>query len=244
MTKLPIKAIFFDLDETLVENHIPVRKLFPTVFFNFVDQIGEEHKHVFFEHLQTQVNGLWLNMFAQDIAPEQQLVNCFIKALNKTRSISAIKVPSLAKQMVAHSIDLASNNVEMHEGAIETLEELRRHKLAVGLTTNGMDSSEMGKIRTVGIEPYFDNITISAEARVHKPEKPIFDLALSRANANADQAWFVGDHITNDIAGAVRAGLHAIYYNPTYLDTESSFANVVERPDYTIHSLPEILEYL
>ena len=81
-----LKAVFFDLDETLIKNHIPVRQLFPTVFHQHQDKIGEENKQIFFEELQPEIKGLWDRMFESDIHPEQQLVTCFIKALNKTRA--------------------------------------------------------------------------------------------------------------------------------------------------------------
>ena len=244
MSKHNLKAVFFDLDETLIKNNIPIRALFPKVFFDFIDVIGEEHKLIFFNTLQNQVKGLWTGMFESKINPEQQLVNCFIKTLNKTGAVHPVKVPSLAKQMVAHFIDLAANNIELHDGAIETLEGLQQRDISIGLITNGLVSIQSRKIASLNLEPYFDTITISAEARAHKPDKPIFDLALKRSAVTADQAWFVGDHITNDIAGARRAGIHSIYYNPHKINVESSFAPVLERPDYTINSLTEILEFL
>lgn len=239
-----LKAVFFDLDETLVRNHIPVRQLFPTVFADFQDIIGIENKMVFFEVLQSEVKGLWMRMFSSDICPEQQLTTCFIKALNKTKAITPVKVPSLARKMVEHFFCLGSENVELHDGAIKTLENLRSKDITLGLITNGMKTLQQGKINTLGIEQYFDTITISAEARAHKPSKPIFDLAMSRAGTEPDQSWHVGDHITNDIAGAVRAGMHGIFYNPTNLHVERSFVGVLERPDYTINHLSELLEYL
>ena len=60
----------------------------------------------------------------------------------------------------------------------------------------------------------------------------------------ADKAWFVGDHVTNDIVGSVNAGMNSVYYNPTNLQVEKSFAGVIERPNYTINHLSELLEYL
>lgn len=244
MNKSQVKAIFFDLDETLIKNHIPVRKLFPTVFYNFVDQIGEQNKYVFFEALKSQINGLWLKMFDSDICPEQQLINCYLNSLNATKVINPGQISLLAEQMAAHFINLAAQNIQLHDGAIETLETLKKRDIKIGLITNGMVSMQMGKLGTLELENYFDTITISAEARAHKPAKAIFELALSRANVTPDQAWHVGDHIENDVSGAVKAGLHGIYYNPTHLHVENSFADVLERPHYTINSLIEIADYI
>jgi len=239
-----LRAVFFDLDETLIKNNIPVRQLFPKVFFDFQNEIGLENRAAFFDVLQKEVKGLWMRMFDSKICPEQQLVTCFIKALNNTRAINPTVVPRMAKRMVAHFFKLGSFNVELHPGAIETLDGLRERGIIIGIVTNGMETLQIGKIKRLRLDEHIDNLTISAEARAHKPDKAIFDLALSRAGVDAEHAWFVGDHITNDVSGAIRAGLHSIYYNPQNLHVERSFVGVVERPDYTINHLTELLEYL
>jgi len=239
-----LHAVFFDLDETLIQNNIPVRSLFPRVFADFQDALGMENRKAFFDVLQAQVQGLWLNMFDSDTSPEQQLITCFIKAINNTKAISPTKSPGLAKAMVLHFFELGSKNVELHEGALETLSALRKKKVTVGIITNGIERLQTGKINRLGLNKYVDNITISSEARAHKPDKAIFDLALSRANVHADNAWFVGDHVTNDVEGAINAGMSSVYYNPKNLHVEKSFAGVIERPNYTINHLTELLEYL
>jgi len=199
-----LHAVFFDLDETLIKNNIPVRKLFPRVFVDFKDAI----------------------------------------AINNTKAISPTKAPGLAKAMVAHFFELGSKNVELHDGAIETLNGLREKGVTIGIVTNGIETLQMGKIKQLGLDKYIDNLTISGEARAHKPDKEIFDIALSRAKGQVENAWFVGDHVTNDIVGSVNAGMNSIYYNPTNLRVEESFAKVIERPNYTINHLTELLEYL
>jgi len=236
--------VFFDLDETLIKNNIPVRSLFPRVYSDFKDAIGTENRGAFFEVLQEEVSGLWLRMFDSETSPEQQLVTCFIKAINNTKAISPTKSPGLAKAMVQHFFELGSRNVELHDGALETLNALRKKRITTGIITNGIEKLQSGKIKQLGLHKYIDNITISGEARAHKPDKAIFDLALSRAKVEAKNSWFVGDHVKNDIAGAVKAGLNSVYYNPHNLHIEKSFAGVVERPNYTINHLTELLEYL
>ena len=238
------RAVFFDLDETLIKNNIPVRKLFPRVYSDFKEAIEPKSRKIFFEVLQYEVKKLWIHMFDSDTSPEQQLVNCFVKALNETNSLSPDRTPKLAKVMVTHFFKLGAHNVELHDGVIETLTALRKKGITIGIVTNGIKTLQKGKIRHLKLEQYVDSIIISGEAGAHKPDQEIFDLALSKANVTANQAWFVGDHVTNDVAGAVKAGLTSVYYNPQNLHVEKSFVGVLERPDYTINHLSELLEYL
>jgi len=238
------QAVFFDLDETLIKNNIPVRQLFPHVFSDFKDQIGVDNRRAFFDVLRIEIQGLWENMFTKNISPEQQLITCFITALNNTQAIDPTKTPHLAKEMVAHFITLGSRNVELHDGAIEALVGLRKKGITTGIITNGLETLQTGKIKQLQLDQYIDNITISAQAGAHKPDTKIFNLALSKAQTTPDRAWFVGDHVTNDVAGAIRAGMRSVYYNPHNIHVEKSFAGVIERPNYTINHLNEILEYV
>jgi len=36
----------------------------------------------------------------------------------------------------------------------------------------------------------------------------------------------IGDHAINDVAGAIRAGLGGVYYNPRGLSVDEAFANL------------------
>ena len=45
-----------------------------------------------------------------------------------------------------------------------------------------------------------------------KPNKRIFDLALEKADLQADEVWYVGDQYECDIVGARNAGIFPIWY--------------------------------
>jgi FMN phosphatase YigB (HAD superfamily) len=54
----------------------------------------------------------------------------------------------------------------------------------------------------------------------------------------------IGDHPTNDVAGGMRAGMAGVYYNPKFHSLETAFAELTERPNYTINSLSELNDLL
>jgi FMN phosphatase YigB (HAD superfamily) len=72
----------------------------------------------------------------------------------------------------------------------------------------------------------------------------VFELALQRANVPAKQAIQIGDHATNDVAGAIRAGLGGVFYNPGDLALEESFIDVSERPTHHIQHLSQVLDLI
>jgi len=56
----------------------------------------------------------------------------------------------------------------------------------------------------------------SADILLSKPDRNIFDIAVSYAGLNAGSCWYCGDSFTPDIYGAKRAGL-----TPVLIDTQS-----------------------
>ena len=61
------------------------------------------------------------------------------------------------------------------------------------------------------INHLFDDIIISYEVGLIKPDPAIFDLALSRLGISAHDTVFIDDRIKN-IHGARQHGIHAIHY--------------------------------
>lgn len=239
-----LKAIFFDLDETLIENKIPVRELFARMYFDFEEQLGAQNKELFFTALREQAANLWGSMFDTDVAPEQQFINCFASCITTTGAASGDKALAIGQNMFDHYQNLSSSNVVFHDGALALLTELSNRGIITGLITNGMEQIQLGKVHAMDIHNKVDHVTVSAQARAHKPHAPVFNLALDRAGVSAKHAIQIGDHATNDVAGAIRAGLGGVFYNPGELVLEESFAGLPERPTHHIHHLSDVLGLL
>jgi putative hydrolase of the HAD superfamily len=70
------------------------------------------------------------------------------------------------------------------------------------------------------IDDAFDDLVISAEVGLVKPDLAIYNLALERLNVEADHAIFVDD-FTQNIAAATDIGMHAVHFiNPKQAVTE------------------------
>jgi epoxide hydrolase-like predicted phosphatase len=61
------------------------------------------------------------------------------------------------------------------------------------------------------IDDAFDDLVISAEVGMAKPDPAIYRLALERLNVEADRAVFVDDFSQN-IAAAAEIGMHAVHF--------------------------------
>jgi len=61
------------------------------------------------------------------------------------------------------------------------------------------------------IDDAFDDLVISAEVGLAKPDPAIYSLALNRLNVSADRSVFVDD-FENNIATAAEIGIHAVQF--------------------------------
>ena len=101
------------------------------------------------------------------------------------------------------------------DGAAELLAEVRRRGARVVAVTNNLVAEQEHKLRYTGMRDLFDGLVISEAAGVSKPDPAIFELALRVAGASAQEAIMLGDSWTNDVMGAVGAGLAAAWLDRT-----------------------------
>ena len=133
--------------------------------------------------------------------------------------------------------------VEAEAGAQEALLRLRaRYRLVVA--TNAADSPAADvrlALARVGLDEYIDDVISSADVGDHKPNYGFFRAALLREGIRGlpldpRRAVMVGDGTTNDIAGAQRAGIRTVWYNPA----KRRFPDGAQPPDVVIRKLTEL----
>ena len=133
--------------------------------------------------------------------------------------------------------------VEAEAGAQEALLRLRaRYRLVVA--TNAADSPAADvrlALARVGLDEYVDEVISSADVGDHKPNYAFFRAALLHEGVRGlpldpRRAVMVGDGTTNDIAGAQRAGIRTIWYNPT----KRRFPEGAQPPDAVIRKLTDL----
>jgi len=99
---------------------------------------------------------------------------------------------------------------ELFPEVLPTLTELRTRGLELGIVSN-FDTRLFDVLRGLGIADCFDTVTISSLAHAAKPAPKIFELALEKHAVDAADAMHVGDSITDDVEGARKAGLKAVW---------------------------------
>ncbi len=85
-----------------------------------------------------------------------------------------------------------------------------RQTYKVGLISNAWDGLRSW-IRQEKIEDAFDHLTISAEARIAKPDPRIYQHALAAFGVQPEEAIFVDDFSEN-IAACRKLGMHGVFF--------------------------------
>jgi putative hydrolase of the HAD superfamily len=127
---------------------------------------------------------------------------------------------------------------EVFADAVSALTRLREsHSMA--LVTNGAGCLQREKLGASGLGDFFDAVVVSADLGVAKPDASVFEHVLTQLDVDGADAVMVGDSISNDIDGALAAGLGAIWVNRNGGATPDR-ADLVEIS--TLSDLPGALE--
>jgi putative hydrolase of the HAD superfamily len=110
----------------------------------------------------------------------------------------------------------ALDAIKLYPDALETVRGLRRLGLKVGVLTNGPSDLQRRKLALLGLEGELDAVAISGELGVSKPDPEAFRAAVALLGLEPAEVAMVGDHIANDVAGALAAGLGAAVWVERY----------------------------
>jgi HAD superfamily hydrolase (TIGR01549 family) len=194
-SRSPVRAVFFDLDDTLC------------------DTIGtrEARARVAFECLCQTHSGLDVDV----------LVRRALEPLSEPRSAVGVRgvltelglLESTAGAAALKAVRSYYEPLCLFDGVKETLDELRG-SYALGVITNWESEEEQRrKLEHLGLHASFRYFIVSDSAGYVKPDPRIFEHACGLADVEPAEAVFVGDRLDVDIAGAKGAGMRAVWFN-------------------------------
>lgn len=203
-----VRAVLFDLDDTLFDHRHCARAALAGVRrMHRCFQAMEERA------LETAHAGILEELHLEVIAGRLDLDTARIERFRRLYARAGITPDDELAVRTAHAYrDHYIQARAPIDGAIPLLETIRRHAQVV-VVSNNLLKEQQAKMRDCGLDRYVDVLVVSEEAGVSKPDPAIFTIALERARVSAGEAVMVGDSWTNDIEGARRAGIRAVWFN-------------------------------
>jgi putative hydrolase of the HAD superfamily len=133
------------------------------------------------------------------------------------RSLRAVGIADeqVAKVVTDFHHELTTASFRLFEDVESFLVLLRSNGLRTAITTNGASETQREKISATGLDKLVDVAVVSAEVGAAKPDEAIFIAALDSLGCEPSDTCHIGDSLAGDIAGALGAGLTAIWMNRT-----------------------------
>ena len=219
---MPIRAVGFDLDYTLV---VPARER-SELLAEAVEAVGagpigrEAYLEAHREHLTGETRAPIFETLLEGEDGEgtaRELAETYRRVINE-----AIAPAPGVESMLA---DL-------------------RERYPVGLLTNGPVAAQRSKLETLGWADAFDAVVVSGDLEAGKPDPGAFEALCSALESSPAETAYVGDDPEFDVGGAKSAGLTAVQVcfegGPAADPRADAHVDRDELPE----RLPEVLETL
>ena len=197
--------IIFDADETLFDFKKSERYAFKNTMLEFNINYDENYHLNIYKDINTAI---WKELEDGLITQKKLKVERF-KRLSDALNAGFDKV-EFSKSYMKH-LSYASFLYDDSLALIESLSKDYR----LSIITNGLKDVQNNRIRKSIIGKYFEDIVISEEVEVSKPDPKIFEHALNNLNyTNKNKVLMVGDSLTSDIQGGINFGIDTCWFNP------------------------------
>ncbi|MBP1963638.1 HAD family hydrolase [Paenibacillus aceris] len=259
----PIKAIIFDLDNTLLWDERSISEAFKAACQGAAEtvdvdpsalerEVRESSERLFkemacYDYAKmieiTHLEALWGRFDAKEhptflelgqLAPIYQK-SAWTQGLHKL----GIDDPGLGETLALRFAKERRERPLVYETTFEVLKALRP-KYQLLLLTNGAPDLQQEKVDSIpGLAEYFDHILISGSFGRGKPDPAIFEHALELLGITAEEAVMVGDNLDTDIKGALAVGMRNVWINH-----HQQTAPLNNLPSHEIAALNELIAIL
>ncbi len=256
-----IKAVIFDLDDTLVVEQASAQDAFlvacalahrkygtnPTELCRTVREKSRElwHRSPARPYCVSIGISSWEGLWARFYGDEQNLkiLREWAPVYQRESWLCALAEHGVDDLLFADELSAVFQKERrlrhiVYPDVMPVLQALR-DKYKLGLVTNGTPDLQREKLRGSKLGVFFDVVIISGEVGIGKPDPRVFNLVCERLDVGSETAVVVGNSLGRDISGAQRAGIRAVWLNRDNRERNGSV-----KPDYEIESLNELCEYL
>lgn len=137
---------------------------------------------------------------------------CRVRRLGQLlEEVGVVEVDGEAAAQLYHAV--SRTHYRPLPGALELVQALQARGVRLAVLTNYPRAVQTAKLAACGLTPYLTAAVTTSDAPP-KPDPASYRAACSALGVQPQEAAMLGDHWHNDVAGAVSAGLRAVWYNP------------------------------
>ena len=198
-------GLVFDVDDTLYEQIVPFENAFRSLFDIDIDMekfylLSRYYSDVKFEASR---NGD-MTMDEYHIYRIQEAAKDLGVYLTDEQALNMQKEYKKNQQ-----------KLQMSDITVSILELAKKNNVKLGVITNGPSEHQWAKVDALGVEKWIprENIIVSGDLGINKPDKRIFEHAEKKLDLNKNKLFFIGDSLENDVIGANNADWNIIWIN-------------------------------
>jgi len=227
-----IKHLFFDLDHTIWDfDKNATETLLELYELHGLEALGLSSADDFIVRYTENNQLLWAQYHLGQITKETLRAERF----HKTFIELGIHPDLVPRQFEEDYVKISPTKTNLFDGSEKVLGYLQQ-KYSLHIISNGFKETTLTKMDRCSLNTYFQNVIISEDVGVNKPDKAIFEYALDKANALKQESIMIGDSIEADIRGAQDFGMRAIFFNPLNKETPKDVS-------WQINHLEELLQH-
>ena len=196
---MPVRAVVFDLFGTLIDDSPPA---------DYGDFIAETARLLGTD--RERFEEVWN---AHDVARYTGSIETVFEAIGQELGVTDY-APALNFRL-----ERLRGLLVPRSDAVSTLTELRERGFKLGMISNA--SSELSALWAgSAFEPLFDAVLFSADERMMKPDRRLYQRMTALLDVAAEECLFVGDGAYGELQGAAAAGMSPVLIRAPYDEWE------------------------
>ena len=239
------KAVLLDYGNTLVLD--PFERILEQHF----DYLNEPLRRSGYLFKKASVQDTWKDVsfgihwpYASHFEQEERFIQLTLGRLNVDPADAEIVAPEMLARYRRKYAEALSGDMRRFE-VRDALSKLKQRNKILAVVSNDRIFAPRAAMKYLGVSDLLDDIFISEEIGVEKPDPRVFQHVLERLRVSAGQAVFVGDDPIRDITGAQNVGIQTILYIPPEESRKSTFYlkdfdKATVKPDAVIKNLSEL----
>ncbi len=234
MAKKPLKALFFDIDDTLyssTEFAANARRQAAQAMIRTGLKVDEE---TIIEELEEVISEFGSN--------DDKHFDKLLQRMPKEACPQAARMYIVGAGIIAYH-QCKFRSFSAFEDALEVLKRLHEQKLNLGIISAGVPLKQVEKILRLGLLQYFnyDHIFITEAVGIAKTNPKIYMHACRSVNAKPEECGYVGDNPAVDIDVPHRIGMKTFFSR-----RGGKYENVPGsvQPDHVIHNFWDLMDVL
>lgn len=234
-----VKGILFDLYGTLID--IRTNETRKDIFRTLAHYLTYQGVYLHRADIRDRYNEIMKTQKEerQEEYPEIDVEAIWNLMLLREGIASDSKRQSLSRILAQIYRGISRERLRLYPAVKKVLEELKQdYRLAA--ISDAQPCYVFPEMKALGLDGYFDPIIISAPYGFRKPDRRMFELALSAMDLSPGEAVHVGNDLFRDVYGAKRLGIRTIFMD--FNQEQKSDEKI--SPDYSCLRFPDLLDVI